>query len=50
VTDRLYRLLEGAFVQTTRFAKERKVPMRMAALSLGIERVWKGKLLRGLFP
>lgn len=50
VTDRLYRILEGAFAQTTRFARERKVPMRMAALALGIERVWKGKRLRGLFP
>lgn len=50
VTDRLYRMLESAFVQTLRFSRERKVPMRTAALALGVERVWKGKRLRGLFP
>ncbi|MBL9138456.1 MAG: Glu/Leu/Phe/Val dehydrogenase [Verrucomicrobiales bacterium] len=50
VTDRLYRLLENAFSQTLKFSRERRVSMRTAALALGIERVWKAKQLRGLFP
>jgi glutamate dehydrogenase (NAD(P)+) len=50
VTDRLYRLLENAFVQTLRYSRERRVTMRTAALALGIDRVWKAKRLRGLFP
>jgi glutamate dehydrogenase (NAD(P)+) len=50
VTDRLYRLLENAFAQTVKFSRDRKVGMRTAALALGIERVWKAKQLRGLFP
>jgi glutamate dehydrogenase (NAD(P)+) len=31
-------------------ARERKMTMRMAALSLGIEKVAQEKLRRGLFP
>ncbi len=50
VTDRLYRMLESTFVQTLKFSRERKVSLRTAALALGIERVWKAKRLRGLFP
>lgn len=50
VTDRLYRLLEAGFAQTLRLSRERKITMRTAALSLGIERVWNAKRLRGLFP
>lgn len=50
VNDRLYRILEGAFVQTLRLSRERGVSLRTAALALGIERVWKAKQLRGLFP
>jgi glutamate dehydrogenase (NAD(P)+) len=50
VTDRLYRMLENAFVHTVKFSRERKLSMRMAALALGIERVWRAKRLRGLFP
>ncbi len=50
VTDRLYRMLEGAFAQTSKFARERRVSMRMAALATGVERVWRAKRLRGLFP
>ncbi len=50
VTDRLYRILEGAFAQTLKVSRERNVTPRTAALSLGIERVWKAKRLRGLFP
>jgi glutamate dehydrogenase (NAD(P)+) len=50
VIDRLYRILESTFVQTLKLSRERKVAMRTAALALGIERVWKAKRLRGLFP
>lgn len=50
VTDRLYRMLEGAFVRTLKFSRERGIPMRTAAMALGVERVWRAKDLRGLFP
>jgi glutamate dehydrogenase (NAD(P)+) len=50
VIDRLYRMLESAFSQTLKFSRERHVTMRTAALASGIERVWKAKRLRGLFP
>ena len=50
VMDRLYRILETAFTQTLTMARQQKLPMRMAALSLGIKRVAEAKRLRGLFP
>ncbi len=50
VNDRLERLLEGAFMQVTRRAAAKRVPMRTAAMSIGVERVRAGKKLRGLFP
>ena len=50
VNDRLERLLEGAFLQVTRRAAAERVPMRTAAMSIGVERVRAGKQLRGLFP
>ena len=50
VVDKLFRILETAFTQTTSFAKQNKVSMRMAALALGIKRVWEAKKMRGLFP
>ena len=50
VVDRLFRILETAFTQTTGYAKQNNVSMRMAALTLGIMRVWEAKKQRGLFP
>ena len=50
VMDRLFRILEGAFVQTTALAKRDRIPMRLAATTLGVQRVWEAKKLRGLFP
>jgi len=50
VMDRLYRILETAFMQTLTMSRQQKIPMRMAALSLGIKRVAEAKRLRGLFP
>jgi glutamate dehydrogenase (NAD(P)+) len=48
--DRLFRILEGAFVQTTALARRDRIPMRLAATTLGVQRVWEAKKLRGLFP
>ena len=50
VVDKLFRILETAFTQTLNYSKQEKVSMRMAALSLGIKRVWEAKKRRGLFP
>jgi len=50
VTDKLFRILENAFVQTLNISRKQKVSMRLAALSLGIRRVQEAKVSRGLFP
>jgi glutamate dehydrogenase (NAD(P)+) len=50
VADKLFRILEGAFTRTLQRSRQRKVPMRLAALSLGVERVIEARRLRGLFP
>jgi len=50
VTDKLFRILEGAFTQTLALARKQKLTMRQAALSLGISRVREAKKIRGLFP
>lgn len=50
VTDKLFRILEGAFVETLTLSRKLNVSMRMAALSLGIKRVQEAKQIRGLFP
>jgi glutamate dehydrogenase (NAD(P)+) len=50
VIDKLFRILENAFTQTLHFSRHEKVSMRMAALSLGIKRVFEAKRQRGLFP
>ena len=50
VMDRLFRILEGAFVQTLGLARRDGIPMRLAATTLGVQRVWEAKKLRGLFP
>jgi len=50
VMDKLFRILEGAFNQTLQMSRKQKLPMRTAALSLGIKRVWEAKKSRGLFP
>jgi glutamate dehydrogenase/leucine dehydrogenase len=47
---RLYRILETAFRQTVTMARDRKLSMRTAALSHGIQRVHEAKKRRGLFP
>jgi glutamate dehydrogenase (NAD(P)+) len=50
VNQKLEQLMLKAFHQVRALAKERKIPMRMAALSLGVQKVAKEKKRRGLYP
>jgi glutamate dehydrogenase (NAD(P)+) len=50
VVDKLFRILETAYTQILGMARKQKIPMRLAALSLGIKRVQEAKRVRGLFP
>ncbi len=50
VVDKLFRILETSFTQILGMARKQKIPMRLAALSVGIKRVQEAKNLRGLFP
>ena len=43
VTDKLFRILEGAFTQTLHMSRKQNISMRFAALSLGIKRVFDAK-------
>ena len=50
VADRLFRVLEQSFAAVLRRARNEKLPHRLAALAIGVERVMKAKKDRGLFP
>jgi glutamate dehydrogenase (NAD(P)+) len=50
VNERLEALMMRAFRQVSRLSHERKLPMRTAALSLGVQKVAREKMRRGLFP
>jgi len=50
VMDKLFRILEQAFVAVTKRAREAKIPHRVAAMAIGVERVLAAKKMRGLFP
>ena len=50
ITDKLFRILETAFTQILSASRKQKIPMRLAALSLGVKRVQEAKRVRGLFP
>jgi glutamate dehydrogenase (NAD(P)+) len=50
VVDRLYRTLEQAFVAVTRRAKRQKIPHRLSALAIAVERVIQARKTFGLFP
>jgi len=50
VVDKLFRILENAWTQILNASRKQKIPMRLAALSLGVRRVQEAKRLRGLFP
>jgi glutamate dehydrogenase (NAD(P)+) len=50
VVDKLFRILEGAWTQILNSSRKEKIPMRLAAMSLGVKRVQEAKKVRGLFP
>ena len=50
VMDRLFRILEQAFHAVIKRARDAKLPHRMAAMAIGVERVLAAKRARGLFP
>ncbi len=50
IMDRLYRILDTAFTAVIKRSKERKLPHRTAAVSIGVERVMAARQARGIFP
>src|SRR5262249_7652333 len=50
VNHKLEELMLKAFHQVRSLARDRRLPMRTAALSLGIQKISKEKLRRGLYP
>ncbi|HZY89510.1 MAG TPA: glutamate dehydrogenase, partial [Gemmataceae bacterium] len=50
VNENLKKLMLRAFHQVLGLARERKLSMRTAALSLGVQKMAKEKLRRGLYP
>lgn len=50
VNQKLQELMLRAFHQVHDLASERKLTMRTAALSLGVQKIAKEKMRRGLFP
>ncbi|HZY83340.1 MAG TPA: Glu/Leu/Phe/Val dehydrogenase [Gemmataceae bacterium] len=50
VNENLKKLMLRAFHQVLGLARERKLAMRTAALSLGVQKMAKEKLRRGLYP
>jgi len=50
VVDKLFRILETAWTQILNTSRKEKIPMRLAAMSLGVKRVQDAKRVRGLFP
>ncbi|MBV8482107.1 MAG: Glu/Leu/Phe/Val dehydrogenase [Verrucomicrobia bacterium] len=50
VVDRLFRVLEQSFTAVIRRAKEQKIPHRIAAMAIGVEKVMRARTDRGLFP
>jgi glutamate dehydrogenase (NAD(P)+) len=50
VNERLRMLMLRSFYSVRKLAKERKLPMRVAALSVGVKKVALEKERRGLFP
>jgi glutamate dehydrogenase (NAD(P)+) len=50
VVDKLFRILETAWAQILNTSRKEKIPMRLAAMSLGVKRVQEAKRVRGLFP
>lgn len=50
VNNKLCDIMDKAFDSVWQIAQAEKVPMRMAAYILGVRRVARAKLLRGLYP
>ena len=50
VMDKLFRILEQAFSAVIKRSREAKIPHRMSAMAIGVERVLAAKKARGLFP
>jgi glutamate dehydrogenase (NAD(P)+) len=51
VVDRLFRILENAWTQVLNMGRRQRIPLCLAALSLGgIKRLQQSKRVRGLFP
>ncbi|MFM7098485.1 MAG: Glu/Leu/Phe/Val family dehydrogenase [Gemmataceae bacterium] len=50
VNSKLYELMINAFRRVRSLALEKKISMRLAALSLGVEKIAREKIKRGLFP
>ena len=50
VLDRLTRIIQKGFKEVLEISLAKKIPMRPAALALGIRRVAEATKLRGLYP
>jgi len=50
VNHKLYELMINAFRRVRDLALNKKISMRLAALSLGVEKIAREKIKRGLFP
>ena len=50
VNHKLYELMINAFRRVRDLALAKKISMRLAALSLGVEKIAREKIKRGLFP
>jgi glutamate dehydrogenase (NAD(P)+) len=50
IADKLFRILETSWIQILNRSRKQNISIRMAALSLGISRVFEAKKQRGLFP
>lgn len=50
VHDELKKRMKATFIKVAEFAEKEEIPMRLAALMLGIDRVAQAKKLRGLYP
>jgi len=50
IVDKLFRILETSWTKILNLSRTRNISMRMAALSVGVSRVYEAKKQRGLFP
>ncbi|HJZ60137.1 MAG TPA: glutamate dehydrogenase, partial [Gemmataceae bacterium] len=50
VNNELRKLMKNAFARVRKLARERHLTNRLAALSLGVQKVATEKARRGLFP